>query len=184
MVMRGSQTDNGRVCMKCGLFKEASAFDKNGKRADGSVRLRSICKDCGSRRKLVETKTEKRCNDCGRVKPISEFNSGGRRSYCRECGVVRSDAYKKGKGRQRHIDRMCRYQKEKYASDPEYRQKRRARSAVRRAVLKGELEKPDRCPRCGREVRLQAHHLNGYDKEHQLDVEWMCGKCHYAEEHK
>lgn len=53
--------------------------------------------------------------------------------------------------------------------------KMRARWAVDRAVARGELIRPDTCPECGGEERIQAHHAD-YSK--QLEVEWLCYWCH------
>ena len=58
---------------------------------------------------------------------------------------------------------------------PEYT---RAWQAVAWALEFGLLIRPDACERCGRVVRLHAHHVNGYDREHWLDVLWVCAPCH------
>jgi hypothetical protein len=55
------------------------------------------------------------------------------------------------------------------------REKQRAQKLVRKAVLGGELEQPERCERCKAAVPLQAHHED-YDKP--LDVVWLCTACH------
>lgn len=47
-----------------------------------------------------------------------------------------------------------------------------ARTAVRLAVDKGILEKLP-CEECG-ETKVEAHHYKGYEKEHRLDVQWLC----------
>ncbi len=57
---------------------------------------------------------------------------------------------------------------------------------VRYAVIKGKLEVPACCPRCGATPppnkggarQIQAHHAD-YSKP--LEVEWLCVKCHRAE---
>lgn len=77
---------------------------------------------------------------------------------------------------------MSEYQKRKWASDPVFRQKVLARAAVNKAVAVGILKKPNACPKCGRVVRIHGHHHNGYAREHRLDVEWMCAKCHHQVE--
>jgi hypothetical protein len=51
-------------------------------------------------------------------------------------------------------------------------------SAVRQAVVKGTLVKPDHCPVCGRKLparMIQAHHK---DYAKPLEVEWYCDSCH------
>lgn len=178
----GSQNEAGRTCTKCGEFKAPEAFNRNGVKVDGSPRLRAICKACGSRRKTEATVSEKRCKDCGEVKPISEFLERGLRAYCRPCNNQRVYAHRRGSGREKHNARQSRYQKRKYHSDSEFRAKVRARSAVAEALQKG-FPKPDACPECGdTEAVLHAHHHRGYAREYWLDVVWVCPRCHRAEE--
>lgn len=53
-----------------------------------------------------------------------------------------------------------------------------ARRAVRAAILKGHLVRPDRCERCQKVGKPEAHHPD-YSKP--LAVAWLCLKCHRAE---
>lgn len=54
-----------------------------------------------------------------------------------------------------------------------------AANAVRRAVRRGDLIRPTHCSRCEEQKKsIVAHHHNGYDEEHWLDVEWLCRACH------
>ena len=55
-----------------------------------------------------------------------------------------------------------------------------ARSAVWRAVRTGRLERNSFCAvaNCRIEDSIQAHHYLGYEKEHWLDVIWVCPKHH------
>ena len=69
--------------------------------------------------------------------------------------------------------------KTKRASDKkDAPEKNRARSAVGRAVARGELLKQP-CEECG-ETNVQAHHTD-YSKK--LEVVWLCVK-HHKEVHK
>ena len=52
-----------------------------------------------------------------------------------------------------------------------------ARRAVAAARARGLLKPPERCQRCQREGKLQAHHG---DYSRPLDVEWLCLACHGA----
>ncbi len=54
----------------------------------------------------------------------------------------------------------------------------RARGAVAAALDRGRLSRPDVCSACGSDGRLQAHHYLGYEREHYLDIEWLCLDCH------
>lgn len=177
--MDSTQTEEGRVCRKCGEFKPSEAFNRNGRFPDGRVRLRAICRDCGSRRKLVETAPEKRCADCGEVKPTSEFRRNGINPYCNPCHNERVYAHMRGNGRPKHAAASVRWYRKKWQGDPAFREKTKAWGAVRRALVKEELQRPETCEDCGREgVRLNAHHHKGYAKAHWLDVRWLCARCH------
>lgn len=62
----------------------------------------------------------------------------------------------------------------------------RARGAVRRAINRGALIRPDVCNRCGQSPgpakdgrsQLHAHH---HDYAKPLEVEWLCVPCHRKE---
>lgn len=55
-----------------------------------------------------------------------------------------------------------------------------AKNAVVNSLKSGKIKKPDKCQKCGATGDLEAHHHKGYDKEHQLDVQWLCIPCHKA----
>lgn len=55
-----------------------------------------------------------------------------------------------------------------------------ARRAVRRALVAGRLRR-EPCLRCAR-LPVEAHHPNGYSREHQLDILWLC-KQHHEDAH-
>ncbi len=132
----------------------------------------------------------KKCSECGRELPISEFNKkrrsrDGLQDRCREC--------------------FSRYNKERYASTRENTREavRRYRSenpenvlatrlrmceknptrknsyhAVEEALRCGILTKPHTCSGCGcpdTEHRIEAHH---HDYSKPLDVIWLCTPCH------
>lgn len=60
-----------------------------------------------------------------------------------------------------------------------------AHEAVRRAVKAGRLVRPASCSRCSeRHYRIEAHHHQGYEPEHWLDVLWLCNRCHKQEHPK
>lgn len=71
------------------------------------------------------------------------------------------------------------------ASETTRKQKAAARFAVRDAVVAGKLVRPSICPNCKKIPTrpVQAHHHNGYDREHWLDVVWLCNACHRQAEH-
>lgn len=66
------------------------------------------------------------------------------------------------------------------------REQYRAWDAVRRALRKGALVRPDTCERCGRRPGvnkrgrslIEAHHHKGYSTEYKLSVVFLCVVCH------
>lgn len=69
-----------------------------------------------------------------------------------------------------------------------YKLMKSARRAVRSAVERGILVKPNSCQKCGKEDTheskdgrsiIQGHHHKGYDLV--LEIEWLCIRCHRAE---
>jgi hypothetical protein len=126
---------------------------------------------------------EKRCKGCCTVKPLDAFPPKG--SRCRRCSNEYKYEYRRGLGREAHNGRVAKYLAGKYANDPVFRMKLAARNAVSIAVKKGILVKPEACSKCEAPKSphaLQGHHHHGYDKEHQLDVVWICAKCHRKED--
>lgn len=107
----------------------------------------------------VVSATDKRCANCGERKPFSEFFKhrrclGGYGARCKACERSRQS----GKTRQ---------------YDPA---KRRARTALRIAMLGGKIVQPAACSGCNEAgKKLEAHHT---DYAKPLDVKWLCRSCH------
>ena len=53
--------------------------------------------------------------------------------------------------------------------------KRWAHGATRSAIKRGLLVPPDRCEKCGKPGRIEAHHA---DHRRVLDVRFWCAPCH------
>jgi len=51
----------------------------------------------------------------------------------------------------------------------------KAHSAVRNAIRRGDLVRPDTCSECGAVGKIEASHD---DYARPLDVEWLCRRCH------
>ena len=51
----------------------------------------------------------------------------------------------------------------------------RAKLAVRRAVARGRLARPEHCEQCGSGGPIEAAH---HDYSRRLDVRWLCRSCH------
>jgi hypothetical protein len=90
-----------------------------------------------------------------------------------------SQAYRE-RNREKERER-CRLYRRRYrptkVRDPV---KEKARHAVRNAVQEGKITKPSHCPRCEREINVQAHHED-YSKPFEFN--WLCQLCH-AQEHR
>ena len=129
------------------------------------------------------------CIKCDVSKPLNYFyDSTIRKSNltgeCKKCVRARVNVsnkqshrvtfYSSESGKQLARDKFQRYLS-KYAS------RHAVRIATNLAVLRGELIKSEECEEClDAESRIQAHHDN-YNK--QLDVRWLCIKCHSTWHH-
>lgn len=69
-----------------------------------------------------------------------------------------------------------------YLDKGDNRKKHNARQFVRWKVQKGDLKKLP-CAVCGNSD-VEAHHHKGYDREHRLDVIWLCVDHHIEAEKK
>lgn len=121
----------------------------------------------------------KQCKFCLLILPIDAFHK--KQSVCKTCRAIAD----KGRNRSGAPDNSSPHGKErkrrwnKLHKDPI---KQGARSAVKRAVKRGDLIPSESCQACGKSqlrsdgVRaIQAHHED-YTKP--LDVIWLCVKCH------
>lgn len=117
--------------------------------------------------------SEKRCPNCGEVKPLDGFNRNagqpdGRQALCRPCHQAKTKAWRAANP-ERHLDHAR-------ADRKRNREKVNARGVTHRAIKRGALARPDACQRCGRADRaIEAHHAD-YTKP--LEVEWLCQPCH------
>lgn len=135
----------------------------------------------------------KLCHGCNTDKDWSDYflrPSGRPRALCKKCYTARRMEHRsKNRERYREYSRAERRRRsrelsakamERYRSDPEYWAKVRARALVNTHLRRGTLERKP-CQKCG-VAKAQAHHYNGYAREHWLDIEWLCVACH-TEEH-
>jgi DICT domain-containing protein len=56
-----------------------------------------------------------------------------------------------------------------------------AKAAIRRALKRGQIVRPEFCQRCRRPAFVEAAHKD-YSPERRLDVEWLCRPCHRTED--
>lgn len=98
----------------------------------------------------------KLCYNCGKEKEERRF----KQSYCLKC----------------HADYMRRTRPKHSELPEEQRKKANARAYVKMYIRRGTIQKQP-CEVCG-SMFVEAHHED-YSK--QLQVRWLCRKCHLAE---
>lgn len=119
----------------------------------------------------------KTCRVCHETKDIELFYKDklhkvdGRKNDCMSCNRAYNRWYESTPiGRRNLKIKVTKYRK----LNPE---PMIAQSKVKYAVTTGKLIKPERCPACNGEGRIEAHHED-YSKP--LDVMWLCNVCHKA----
>lgn len=118
----------------------------------------------------------KKCNKCSRFLPITSFSKDrtkttGVQSQCVQC--------KREATRKHYKDNKDQYLKNQQARRQRNRLQQAAHNAVARAVKTGKLVRPSKCTKCGCDKsRIEAHHHNGYEKDHWIDVVFICTSCH------
>lgn len=136
------------------------------------------------------------CSQCKEELTLDNFNrraraSDGLRSECRKCQKVSSkNYYNYFGGMERKQDYYVRNRESLLpklrlrGGKPKYNpEKAPARRAVNNAISRGELVRPTICEDCKRNVKTEAHHHLGYEKEHWLHVLWLCRTCHNIRDH-
>jgi|GEM_PF-5026357 len=72
----------------------------------------------------------------------------------------------------------------RYQANPANREKLRAKWRIQNAKRAGKIKAPDKCPSCGRKVKLDFHHNKGHTKGTSMKGVWRCRRCHSAEDSK
>ena len=71
-----------------------------------------------------------------------------------------------------------------HLSDEDYRNRRHAAYVYKKAVREGLLVRQP-CEDCGATEYLgksvEGHHYLGYEPGHELDIRWLCARCHIDE---
>ena len=142
----------------------------------------------------------KTCPACKVEQPVENFTwrnkaKGVRNSHCRECcKLMYRKYYHDDGGRDTHRKAYLRSRESRTAYMKEYKRKGNqvgrydplkgpAHVAVYRALKSGRMVRPEVCDSCGISGKTEAHHHNGYEKPHRLDVVWLCRKCHDMADH-
>jgi hypothetical protein len=146
----------------------------------------------------------KLCKACRQEKPLDDFSphpstADRLQPKCKPCRAShsrearrRDRRHYRRKGREhqrtsyeRHAEEKRQARRDRYntASETARRQaeraahpeKFRAREALRYAIRRGRIVRPDRCDSCGTACKPEAHHP---DYSRPLEVEWLCSTCH------
>lgn len=145
----------------------------------------------------------KTCPKCGETKPLEEFyrdasRYGGRMSHCAACTRAKVRARDKKKPLiPGWLEKRAAYNRERRAYETSRARERRhaeayrerypvkdaAKRAVKAAISRGELSRPDVCEDCGgmpvpRSDGRASIHAHQDDYSRPLDVRWLCQSCH------
>lgn len=126
------------------------------------------------------------CFKCNHMKPLSEFYrhsqmKDGHLNKYKECAKLDVSSnyknnrdyyveyYKKREQTEKRKLQKTKYQKNRRAKNP-------TRVSVYNKVKRSKLIRPNKCQKCGKTAKLNAHHEN-YNAP--LEVIWVCAMCHY-----
>jgi hypothetical protein len=144
-----------------------------------SARIVATCTRCGQEGEHYVTKgrfAHYPCIECRRAAEHRARAAEKRRRYDGARRISR-------KARDQEQREARRERARAYQTTPAYRFKAAARRALHRAIAAGKVVRPAACQGCGAQGHLEAHHHRGYEREHRLDVLWLCARCH-GEEHR
>lgn len=123
------------------------------------------------------------CYSCLRISkgqsPVPKFKrDGSNKTLCSKCKKEPRLPYHNYCLRCKNdsVNKWFREKKKWSQMTPEEKQKAVARRYVKTRVDRGHMKKLP-CAVCGN-PQVQSHHHKGYDKEHVLDVVWLCVKHH------
>lgn len=164
------------TCGQCGHTGPVSDFKKQKSCRLGVTK---ICNKCarGYAARYALTERGKEIRAINSAKNYAKYKSDP--EYHALVLSQKKEARKRWVGRNWAIKHSQNYRK----ANPE---KELAKRLVRDAIRRGDLVRPEACPRCGKSPEtidgrtgIHAHHHNGYDNP--LDVIWLCYDCHVAE---
>ena len=154
-----------KICFKCQNKKPLSEFYKHSAMTDGRL---GKCKDC-----TKSDVREHRLNNIDKVRRYDRNRPNAvdrtKRFLVAHKERLKDDDYK---------ERTNKHKREHYRRNKE---KKAANVLLKRAVDRGDMERPINCPICGSGERTIHGHHDDYTKP--LDVTWCCPKCH-GEIHK
>lgn len=138
----------------------------------------------------------KRCSKCGIKKSVKEFYYNKLMKdklafWCKKCTAAYTKKYQKlypkkilaakikYKKRMKRLGLFNRGKRKEQQARwlKKNKHKRKTHNAVFLAIKKGKLKKPRICSNCKHKVKYIFAHHKDYKKP--LEVEWLCGRCHY-----
>jgi len=169
----GVQQETKR-CGRCKATKPVEEFYRQSRSPDGR---QSDCKNC-QRERLDTWEAENRERVNAQARARYNANPQLHRGRWREWAEANAEALKESRRRFERENREWRNQqhREQRARDPERKKKANARKAVDRAIERGSLVRQP-CRICGTTENVHGHHWS-HEREHWLDVYWLCVACH------
>jgi hypothetical protein len=159
-----------KECTRCGEIKPLDDFVR---RTDGGT-YTSHCKPC--RRVSV---TAWRLANPDKVREQERRRDERSRELFGVSRSVMHDRANPEQARARNVRHMASLR----AEQPErLKVLYQAAGAVRTALRRGSLVRPDRCERCGQQRSISAAHWS-YAPDDWLDVRWLCRPCHASWDH-
>ncbi len=134
-----------------------------------------LCRICKKNKSNLDFYTSQKDQFCKECRRLIQANYRKTHPYTKEQTRKWSKKYTQSKKGKLAIIRASNIAREKH------KHKWTARAKLRYAVKLGIVKKPNHCEKC-LVTKIQAHHHKGYDKEYELDVQWLCSK-HHAEIH-
>jgi len=148
-------------------------------------------------KRIIEGQEMWRCPHCNQWFPHDGFYKDKRtpygiKSHCKQCHLEISRATR-DPDNTRRINRE--HMRCARARDPEkfrereciasrkarqnWNERMEARRQLNYAVQRGEIQRPDKCSRCGSTKGIMNGHHGDYSKP--LETEWLCDECHGIE---
>jgi len=129
---------------------------------------------------------KKQCTKCKKYKYLDEFYTNKNHSWCITC-YRDANLTNYHRNPQAYMERQLSRRRANPELNNSYRkrhpEKYKAHNALSNAIRDRKIIKPSACEKCGTSnKKIHGHHWHGYDKDHWLDVQWLCPICHKSEE--
>jgi hypothetical protein len=179
-------------CNCCGIEKPLAEYPPDTQNRDGR---KGKCRACvlarqrelraehpekerawvaANRDSVLSSKRRWRARNADKERIASRLRARARREDPEAAALLRQRA---SEYLARNRDAVAERARRSRAEDP---RRFRAREAVGKALARAVLQRPSCCSRCGATSRPEAHHRS-YEREHWLEVEWLCSRCHRRE---